>query len=155
MASLGAAASRRRRRRSTRRRHAAPLRRAALHASSVSRGHGGETPPLLGIILDRLIIAFGLLWVFTRLRLMFKTRERWSRGPQAAPKGFLVGRLVPPERAEDVLFNLLGRYDHWLQKHGAVKARIIFGVQSFGCILSFWAEWLLRRVKLLVLLRKP
>jgi hypothetical protein len=79
----------------------------------------------------------------------------WLRQLQAPPKGFGVDLLLPPDRAEDVLFNLLGRYEYWVQQHGAIKARIIFATQSFGCVLNFWTEWLLRRVKLLKLLRKP
>jgi hypothetical protein len=60
---------------------------------------------------------------------------------------------MPPDRAEEALYNILGRYDYWFRKHGALKARMIFATQSFGAILTFWADWLLRRIKLLCFLR--
>jgi curved DNA-binding protein CbpA len=84
-------------------------------------------------------------------RLLELERVR-SQSSQTPPRGFWVDLLLPPDRADDVLFNLLGRYDYWVQKHGFPKGRIIFAVQLFGCVLSFWTEWLL---KLLALLRKP
>ncbi len=68
---------------------------------------------------------------------------------QAAPRGLLIDMCMPPDRAEDVLYNLLGRYDHWLQVHGRRWARIIFHLQSAGSILTFWSDWLLKRAKLL------
>jgi hypothetical protein len=37
----------------------------------------------------------------------------WS--DHAAPKGFLIDWLMPPDRASDVMFNLLGRYDYWVR----------------------------------------
>jgi len=80
--------------------------------------------------------------------------QSWLGGLTAPPRGFWTDLLLPPERADDILYNLLGRCDYWVQKHGAVKARLIFATQSFGCILSFWTDWLLRRVRLLVQLRK-
>jgi hypothetical protein len=43
----------------------------------------------------------------------------------------------------------LSRYDHWVEVHGKRWARIIFYVQSTGSILTFWTDWLLKRVKLL------
>jgi hypothetical protein len=73
---------------------------------------------------------------------------------QSHPRGFWIDLLLPPDRAEEALVNLLGRYDHWVAKHGTARARFIFASQSFGCILSFWTDWLLRRAKLLRLLRK-
>src|SRR5437879_3778911 len=47
-----------------------------------------------------------------------------------APRGLLVDLFMPPDRAEDVLYNLLGRYDHWVEIHGSRWARIIFYLQS-------------------------
>jgi hypothetical protein len=70
-----------------------------------------------------------------------------------APKGFLIDLLMPPDRAEDALFNILRRYDYWVEKHGAVRARCIFVTQSLGAVLSFWTDWLLKRAKLLRFLR--
>jgi hypothetical protein len=69
------------------------------------------------------------------------------------PKGFLLDLLLPPDRAEEALFNILGRYDYWVQKYGALRARCIFTTQSLGVVLTFWADWLLNRVKLLRFLR--
>jgi hypothetical protein len=66
-----------------------------------------------------------------------------------APRGLLIDMLMPPDRAEDVLYNLLGRYDHWVEVHGPRWARIIFYLQSAGSIITFWADWLLKRLKLL------
>jgi hypothetical protein len=77
------------------------------------------------------------------------------RPAACTPKGFVIDLLLPPDRADDVLFNLLEQYGYWVEKHGSIKSRLIFASQSFGCVLSFWTDWLLRRVKLLVLLRKP
>jgi hypothetical protein len=66
-----------------------------------------------------------------------------------APRGLLVDMCMPPDRAEDVLYNLLGRYDHWVEKHGARWARVIFFAQSAGSILTFWTDWAMKRLKLL------
>jgi hypothetical protein len=60
----------------------------------------------------------------------------------------------PPERAEEAVFNILGRYDYWLAQHGVRTARVIFMMQSVGAVLSFWTDWLLRRLKLLDFLRR-
>jgi hypothetical protein len=73
---------------------------------------------------------------------------------RSAPKGFLIDLLMPPERAEDALVNILRRYDVWVEKYGDRTARVVFTTQSFGVILSFYTEWLLRRIKLLELLRR-
>jgi hypothetical protein len=69
------------------------------------------------------------------------------------PKGFVLDLLMPADRAEDALFNILGRYDYWVEKHGAFRARCIFITQSLGAVLSFWTDWLLKRAKLLRFLR--
>ena len=61
--------------------------------------------------------------------------------------------FLPPDRAEDSLYNILGRYDYWVAKHGERKARVIFTVQSVGAIITFWSDWLLQRVKLLSFLK--
>jgi len=66
-----------------------------------------------------------------------------------APRGFLIDAFMPPDRAEDVNCNLLRRYDYWVEKHGARRARIIFFLQSAGSILTFWTDWLMKRLKLL------
>jgi hypothetical protein len=71
---------------------------------------------------------------------------------QLAPRGLLVDMLMPPDRAEDVLHNLLGRYDYWVEKHGARWARVIFFAQSAGSILTFWTDWAMKRLKLLKML---
>jgi hypothetical protein len=72
-----------------------------------------------------------------------------QRREQHAPRGLLIDMCMPPDRAEDVIYNLLGRYDHWVEKHGERWARIIFFLQSAGSIGTFWTDWLLKRVKLL------
>lgn len=79
----------------------------------------------------------------------------WMKGGRGLrrPKGFIVDLLMPPDRAEDALFNILGRYDYWVEKHGTLKARCIFMTQSLGAVLSFWTDWLLKRAKLLRFLR--
>jgi hypothetical protein len=64
-------------------------------------------------------------------------------------RGLLVDLFMPPDRADDVLYNLLGRYDYWIEKHGVRWARVIFFVQSAGSIVTFWTDWLLKRLKLL------
>ena len=70
------------------------------------------------------------------------------------PKGFLIDWLLPPELAEEALFNILGRYPYWVEKYGYRKARFIFGSQSCRCVLDYWTDWLVRRLKLLTLLTR-
>jgi hypothetical protein len=65
------------------------------------------------------------------------------------PRGFLIDWLLPPDRADDVLYNLLGRYPYWVEKHGLLKARLIFLTQSLGTIVGFWLDWVLKRANLL------
>jgi len=67
----------------------------------------------------------------------------------STPRGLLVDLLMPPDRADDVLYNLLARYDHWVEKHGLRWARIIFFTQSVFAIGMFWSDWALKRLKLL------
>jgi hypothetical protein len=66
----------------------------------------------------------------------------------------LIDLLIPPDRAEDMLSNLLGGYDRWVEKYGARTARRIFVALSAWAVLTYWTDWLLRRVKLLELLRR-
>jgi hypothetical protein len=80
--------------------------------------------------------------------------RRWAAQENIAPKGLLIDLLMPPDRAEEALFNILGRNDYWVAKHGVRKARLIFNTQSAGAVITFWADWLLRRVKLPALLRR-
>jgi hypothetical protein len=54
---------------------------------------------------------------------------------------------MPPDRAEEALFNILGRYDYWVAKYGFRKARVIFATQSAGAVITFWADWLLRLLR--------
>src|SRR5262245_24026699 len=92
----------------------------------------------------------------TSLLVGLKTYARVTKdqGVQAAPKGFLIDLLLPPDRAEDALFNILGRYDYWVAKHGVRRARVIFVTQSIFAVISYWSDWLLKRLKLLDLLRR-
>jgi hypothetical protein len=69
------------------------------------------------------------------------------------PSGLLVDLLLPPDRAEDVVNNLLGRYPYWVEKHGVLKARLVFLTQSLGTILGFWLDWVVKRANLLRLWR--
>jgi hypothetical protein len=85
------------------------------------------------------------------IRVIMGTRKKRDR---VAPKGFLVDLLMPPDRAEDALFNILDRYDYWVVRYGMPRARLIFFTQCAGAILTFWTDWLLRRVKLLEFLRR-
>ncbi|SRR6266700_6374971 len=79
--------------------------------------------------------------------------DRVSSRPALTPPGFLVDLLLPPDRAEDVLYNLLGRYPYWVGKHGPLKARLIFFTHSTGAIVGFWLDWVLKRANLLRLWR--
>jgi hypothetical protein len=74
-----------------------------------------------------------------------------SRSTAKCPSGLLVDLLMPPDRAEDILYNLLGRYDYWVAGHGQRWARVIFFIQSIGAVLTFWSDWALKRLKLLKL----
>jgi hypothetical protein len=76
------------------------------------------------------------------------------RGIGSAPKGFLVDLLMSPARADDAMFSILGRYDYWVGKYGFWGARFVFHTQCVGTIVTFWIDWLLRRIKLLELLRR-
>jgi hypothetical protein len=70
-----------------------------------------------------------------------------SRQLSRVPKGLILDFCVPPEHAEEAAYHLLGRYEHWVEKHGARKGRAIFAAQSVACAFSFWTDWLLRRLK--------
>src|SRR5262245_57837763 len=51
--------------------------------------------------------------------LLERRRVRLANLDRAhTPRGFLVDLLLPPDRAEDVLYNLLGRYPYWIERHG-------------------------------------
>jgi hypothetical protein len=58
-----------------------------------------------------------------------------------------VDALLPPDRAEDVLFNLEQRLDCWVAKYGLRHARTIFASQAFGTIIGYWAEWTIQRIR--------
>lgn len=66
-----------------------------------------------------------------------------------APRGLLIDLFMPPDRAEDVVYNLLARYEYWVEKHGVRLARLVFFTQSVGSVVTFWCDWLLKRLKLL------
>jgi len=81
--------------------------------------------------------------------LSFEIGMKMKSRALRAPSGLLLDLLLPPDRAEDMTYNLLGRYPHWVDKHGARKANIIFAAQSLGAILCFWCDWVLKRANLL------
>jgi hypothetical protein len=70
-----------------------------------------------------------------------------------APSGFLVEMLTPPDFAEEALANIGARYEYWVAKHGARGAALIFHRQCARAVLSCWADWLRKRLKLLEFLR--
>jgi hypothetical protein len=70
------------------------------------------------------------------------------------PKGFMIDALMPPADAEEALYNILGRYEHWVEKYGQRKARFISFTQSAGAVLTFWADWAMKRLKLLQHIRR-
>jgi hypothetical protein len=76
-----------------------------------------------------------------------------SHARTLTPRGFLIDLFLPPDRADDVLYNLLDRYPYWVEKHGLPKAHLIFLTQSLGAVLCFWLDWVLKRVRLLRFLR--
>jgi hypothetical protein len=77
-----------------------------------------------------------------------------ERNVPSCPSGLLVDMLMPPDRAEEALVNIFGRYQYWVDKHGRHKARIIFAMQSIGCVITFWADWAMKRLGLLNLVRR-
>jgi len=106
-------------------------------------------------------IGFPLLhvgWSFFRHRVSkrksYSMSKSKSSGVDKAPKGFLIDLLLPPDRAEDALFNLFGRYNYWVAKHGVRKARVIFTVQSIIVVITYWSDWVLKRLKLFDLFRR-
>jgi hypothetical protein len=64
----------------------------------------------------------------------------------------LVGPAKPAHANKRYLLH--GRYDYWVAQHGARRARVIFAMQSVGAVVSFWSDWLLRRLKLVELLTR-
>jgi len=101
----------------------------------------GKYPIAPKIVLDALEI----------FKKWLRSTERLAKQRRAphSPRGLLIDLFMPPDRAEDVIYNLLGRYDHWVEAHGPRWARIIFYLQSVGSIVTFWTDWMLKRVKLL------
>jgi hypothetical protein len=89
-----------------------------------------------------------------RGKLMIRIGGDRSARSFKGPKGLILDLCVPSQHAEEASYHLLGRYEHWVGKHGIRKARLIFATQSIGCVLSFWTDWLLQRVKLLQLMRR-
>jgi hypothetical protein len=87
--------------------------------------------------------------LFSRLGYIFGIKFSISLQMASVPRGLIVDLLLPPDRAEDVLYNLLARYEYWLEKHGARWARIIFFTQSALAIGMFWTDWAMKRLKLL------
>jgi hypothetical protein len=61
--------------------------------------------------------------------------------------------LTSPDFAEEALVNIARRYDYWAEKHGARMASMIFRMQCLGAVLSCWADWVMKRLKLLEFLR--
>jgi hypothetical protein len=101
---------------------------------------------------------FGIFFLKWRRGVLAEATDIFSAWLQAvgtlaeqrrAPRGLLIDLCMPPDRADDVIYNLLGRYEHWVEKHGPRWARVIFFLQSAGSILTFWSDWMLKRVKLL------
>jgi hypothetical protein len=41
-----------------------------------------------------------------------------SNEPAGPPKGLLIDLFMPPDRAGDALYNILGRYPYWMDKDG-------------------------------------
>lgn len=80
--------------------------------------------------------------------------RRFAASTSCAPRGLFIDLLMPPDRAEEALVNILGRYEYWVEKHGPRKARIIFAAQSIGCVITFWADWAMKRLRLLTILRR-
>jgi hypothetical protein len=102
-----------------------------------------------GLAIATMVLAAGTLYFHWK-----EQRGHTLVRQKAAPKGLLIDLLIPPDRADDMLNNLLGAYDRWVEKYGARTARRIFVAQSVLVVLTYWTDWLLRRVKLLKLLRR-
>jgi hypothetical protein len=39
---------------------------------------------------------------------------------------------MPPDQATEALYNILGRYEYWVERHGSMKARAIFFTSICG-----------------------
>jgi hypothetical protein len=96
------------------------------------------------------------LWIaklyiyMTRVREIENALSKSSPESSAAsPPGLLIDLLMPPDRAEDVLYNIQGRFGYWCEKHGRRRARLIFLSQSLIAVCCFWIDWTLQRLKLL------
>jgi len=88
--------------------------------------------------------------IFARYMLQ---RGETFRFPARPPKGLLVDMLTPPAHAEEALANISARYDHWVAKYGKRRANQIFYAQCLGVVATFWADWAMKRLKLLKLMR--
>ena len=96
------------------------------------------------------------LWrtVTTDLFNNYRPERHYMRGrPKSAPTGLLVDALTPPDHAEEALVNILQRYEYWVGKYGRRRANAIFNLQCLGIVLTFWCDWVMKRLKLLNFLR--
>jgi hypothetical protein len=60
----------------------------------------------------------------------------------AAPRGFVIDLLIPPQRAEDMLLHLDKAFPRWVVKYGPRRAKQMYHLQSIGAVSGFWIEWL-------------
>ena len=65
------------------------------------------------------------------------------------PKGAILDFLLPTDRAEDAIYNLLGRFPSWVEKYGERRARRMFLTHSLGTVVGHWIDWVLKRWKLI------
>jgi hypothetical protein len=87
--------------------------------------------PISGLGLGAIGCAWACVVLFTKPGSTYKP-----------PKGLLIDLLVPPERAGDMVSNLLEAFNaRWVVKYGHKRARFIFATQSVFCVLCFWGEW--------------
>ena len=83
---------------------------------------------------------------------MYLTNNVAEGSTHSAPKGVLIDLLVPPTRAEDMLFALQKTFeDRWVPKYGRRFARKLFLVQSTGAVCGFWIDWVRQRLDILKL----
>src|SRR5437868_2044081 len=86
-------------------------------------------------------------------RTIFIGRSVWGKRIRQKPAGpsiralFAIDCLVSPEHAEEITANLAQAYERvWVAKYGHRGARVIFWMQSAGAIVSFWTNWLMKRL---------
>jgi hypothetical protein len=72
------------------------------------------------------------------LRARRAKRVRTAPPKTQMPSGILFDLLVPPEISEDALYHFLGRYEHWVDRHGRRKALAIYFAQSTAFVIGFW-----------------